>query len=134
MTFEIVRCNTHTKSFIQLLSRLLLLGCGFLYIKETKLKCSIHSGREMSKRIIPHIIVSNHTGMYDIPIVTALFDSPAFISKLAVLHLPFVGSIASALQCIFIDRNDPLSRSSALKVCIYNIYIIYIYIYIYIYT
>ena len=60
---------------------------------------------ESSGRIppAPCVLVSNHQGYVDIPILAACADT-VFVSKVEVREWPFIGWAAAALGTIFIDR------------------------------
>ncbi len=54
------------------------------------------------------LIVSNHMGEFDIPILLAHCGRPiAFISKAELARVPLVGRWMIHLGCIFLDRSDP---------------------------
>ena len=39
------------------------------------------------------------------------YEAPSAISKVAVKHIPIIGTLAMAVQTIFVDRKDPEARS-----------------------
>ena len=41
------------------------------------------------------------------------YEAPSAISKAAVKHIPIIGTLAMAVQTIFVDRKDPQARSKA---------------------
>ena len=41
------------------------------------------------------------------------YEAPSAISKAAVKHIPIIGTLAMAVQTIFVDRKDPEARSKA---------------------
>jgi len=58
----------------------------------------------------PHkLIVSNHIGYIEIFYLVSKF-APSFVAKRSVLDIPLFGSIAAAMQSIFVDRSSEDSR------------------------
>ena len=55
------------------------------------------------------IIISNHTGFFEVVICMALY-SGGFIAKKEVENYWFVGKIAKAIHCLFIDRTSEADR------------------------
>lgn len=82
-------------------SRILLLGAGFWSIKTVgePLDCSI--------------IAANHSSWIDIIYFLNSPELPSFVSKASVKSFPCVGIIATAMQCIFIERTT--DKDGALK-------------------
>ena len=82
-------------------ARVLLLGAGFWRIKTEgdPLECSI--------------ISANHCSWIDIIYFLTSPELPSFVSKASVKSFPCVGIIATAMQCIFIERT--LDKDGALK-------------------
>ena len=60
-----------------------------------------------------HIIAANHTSWVDIMYFLTAPELPSFVSKASVKHFYCVGLIATAMQCIFIERTA--DREGALK-------------------
>lgn len=55
----------------------------------------------------PVLVVSNHQGSFDIPLLLAFLTKPiAFIAKWELRYLPLVSTWMKELQCIFIKRSD----------------------------
>ena len=55
----------------------------------------------------PVLVVSNHQGSFDIPLLLAFLAKPiAFIAKWELRYLPLVSTWMKELQCIFIKRSD----------------------------
>ena len=62
----------------------------------------------------PSLIVANHVSLLDPLFLIALSPKPIkFVSKKEARKMPFVGRILRALECVFLDREDP---RQALKV------------------
>ncbi|MGJ9384951.1 lysophospholipid acyltransferase family protein [Salipaludibacillus sp. CF4.18] len=56
----------------------------------------------------PVLIVSNHQGNFDIPILLGWLDMKiGFISKIEVKKIPLISTWMEYLGCIFIDRKNP---------------------------
>lgn len=54
-----------------------------------------------------YIIVSNHQGYFDVPLILSVFpEMPAFISKIELKRIPFLNIWMNAMDCLFIDRSD----------------------------
>lgn len=61
----------------------------------------------------PVLLVSNHEGNFDIPVILSSIPKPfGFISKKEVKKLPIIPVYMEDMNCVFIDRTD---RRSALK-------------------
>lgn len=82
-------------------ARVLLLGIGFWNIdyKGFPQDCNI--------------ITSNHCSWVDIIYFLTAPELPAFVSKATVKTMPFIGTIASAMQCIFVERTK--DKGAAIK-------------------
>lgn len=61
----------------------------------------------------PGTIVSNHQSFLDI-ITHMTRQPPSHCSKAGVRKFPFVGPIAAAVGCLFIDRGDSGARKDML--------------------
>lgn len=90
-------------------ARLSLLVMGFYWIKvrDTRPKSFCFTS-------VSGLVVANHIGFVDSFVLSYLF-APSFVSKAGVRKIPVVGSMAKALQYIFVDRIDPNSRSWTLE-------------------
>ncbi|WLR43672.1 lysophospholipid acyltransferase family protein [Bacillus carboniphilus] len=85
--------HEHTKKFAQ--SVLKFTGSNVLVRGERK----IPEG--------PVIIISNHDGHFDIPVLLGYVNKPAgFFSKESVKKLPLVYQWMEAMNCIFVDRKN----------------------------
>ncbi|KAL6048507.1 Lysophosphatidylcholine acyltransferase 2 [Balamuthia mandrillaris] len=61
------------------------------------------------------ILVCNHTSQLDpILLLAATGQVPSMVSKASIQRLPCVGEVASALDCVFVERMDSKSRVAAL--------------------
>lgn len=80
-------------------------------MKRTKSEVSV-TGLELLPEG-PVLIVSNHEGNFDIPVILSSISKPfGFISKKEVKKLPVIPVYMEDMNCVFIDRTD---RRSALK-------------------
>ena len=61
----------------------------------------------------PGTIVSNHQCVMDI-MVHMFRQPPSHCSKAGVRKIPFVGHIAAAVGCLFIDRGDSAAKKDML--------------------
>lgn len=65
------------------------------------------SGAENVPKDTAVVFVGNHQSDLDIPILLGYIDKPkAFISKIEVLKVPYLGAWMRFMQCTFIDRKD----------------------------
>lgn len=70
-------------------------------------------GEENIPKDEPLLIVSNHQGNFDIPILLGFLDLKiGFISKIEVKKIPMIGTWMEHMGCIFMDRKD---RRQAVK-------------------
>ena len=88
---------------IQPLARIILWSLGFWRIKVTRMAGSAPPGGMGVLAAAPHFSLMD-------PIVLAWLELPCSVSKKEVRALPVVGSVAAALQCIFVNRKDPESK------------------------
>jgi hypothetical protein len=65
------------------------------------------------------IIISNHFSWIEILYYLQIY-SPGFISKESVKNFPLIGTIASTIDCLFIDRTNSENRS----------YVVYLFFYV----
>lgn len=64
----------------------------------------------------PALFVSNHQGLYDIPVLLTSLDKPnGFIAKKEAKKIPFVPTWMDYLGCVFIDRENPREAVKALN-------------------
>lgn len=84
-------------------SRLLLFSAGFWYIREQG---------ESDPRAC--VVVCNHSSWVDIIYFLTAREFPSFLANAGAKKMPFVGSVAQAMQCVFVDRGDKANRSTAL--------------------
>jgi len=83
--------------------RLVKLAGGKIHVK----------GEENIPKGEPVLIVSNHQGNFDIPILLGFLDLKfGFISKIEVKKIPMIGTWMEHMGCIFMDRQD---RRQAVK-------------------
>ena len=64
--------------------------------------------------IHPSVVVSNHTSLLDVFYIVYRFF-PAFISKASVRKVPWVGCVSAGLSTIFVDRQDPQSKTDCVN-------------------
>lgn len=55
-----------------------------------------------------YVIVANHLGYLDILVMLAKYRS-SFVAKGSLEHAPIIGTVASALQCMFVRENQSLT-------------------------
>ncbi len=55
----------------------------------------------------PYFLVSNHLGYLDILVLAAALDDPVFIAQHGIAGWPLVGTLARAVDTIFVNRQDP---------------------------
>lgn len=64
----------------------------------------------------PVLFVSNHQGLYDIPVLLTSLDKPnGFIAKKEAQKIPLVPTWMDYLGCVFIDRENPREAVKALN-------------------
>jgi lysophosphatidylcholine acyltransferase/lyso-PAF acetyltransferase len=56
------------------------------------------------------LIISNHTGFYDI-VMNMSINSAGFLSKDETKKVPFVGTIAKGINCLFVKRENAQDRA-----------------------
>ncbi len=65
------------------------------------------SGEENIPKDTAVLFVCNHQGNFDIPILLGYIQKPkAFISKIEVKKMPFIGTWMEHLNCLFMDRKN----------------------------
>ena len=77
-----------------------LLGAGFWWIKN--------EGTPDPKAAV---LVSNHCTWIDIMYLLVSDELPSFLSSDWVAKMPFVGTIARCMSCVFVDRSSEESRA-----------------------
>lgn len=55
-------------------------------------------------------MISNHVNWFDIFYLTMGYAPLSFVTKAEVKKWPFVGILARARQCVFVDRNCEEAR------------------------
>lgn len=64
----------------------------------------------------PFVIVSNHQGNFDIPIMLGYLERPiGFISKVEVKKLPIIRDWMVYMNCVFLDRKDRRQAITAIN-------------------
>ena len=64
----------------------------------------------------PAVIVSNHQGNFDIPILLCHLDRPhGILAKEELARLPFIRVWMQFFGCVFIDRSNPRHAAAALN-------------------
>eukprot|EP00331_Platyophrya_macrostoma_P010790 CAMPEP_0176428158 /NCGR_PEP_ID=MMETSP0127-20121128/12993_1 /TAXON_ID=938130 /ORGANISM="Platyophrya macrostoma, Strain WH" /LENGTH=375 /DNA_ID=CAMNT_0017809807 /DNA_START=22 /DNA_END=1149 /DNA_ORIENTATION=- len=66
------------------------------------------------KNIIAPIVTCNHVSFLDIFYFLKSRYVPGFLSKASVGNIPFVGTIARARQCLFVNRTDRNQKDAVL--------------------
>lgn len=62
----------------------------------------------------PYLYVSNHRSYLDI-LVLARTVGTSFVSRADIIDWPLVGAVAQAIDCVFVDRDDPYGRVRAAR-------------------
>mgnify|MGYP003900006691 CR=1 FL=1 len=91
-----------------IVARIIILMMSGIWISRPKLKTDYRKYLGLDwkpSNKLPGSIVSNHSTFMDI-IVHLSRQPPSHVSKAGVLKIPFVGTIASAVGCLFIERSD----------------------------
>jgi 1-acyl-sn-glycerol-3-phosphate acyltransferase len=73
------------------------------------------SGRLPSDPRRPYVVVGNHQGNADIPVVSILPWDMKWVAKAEMFRLPVVGWLMRLAGDIAVDRNDPQSRAATLR-------------------
>ncbi len=64
----------------------------------------------------PVVIVCNHVGDFDIPVLLGFVNKPfGFISKIEVSKVPILSSWMKVMNCVFLDRKDRRQSVRAIK-------------------
>jgi 1-acyl-sn-glycerol-3-phosphate acyltransferase len=71
--------------------------------------------KEKTKNVIPAAYISNHTSWLDIVVFIGKI-SPGFISRIEVKSYPCIGYVATALGCLFVDRNNKDNRGNIFNI------------------
>ena len=89
---------------------MLMFGCSDIKQKKSNFDYSKYLGPDWKKSYeCPGTIIGNHTVFMDI-LIHMYRQPPSHVAKAAVENLPFIGSIASACGCLYLDRGDGDSR------------------------
>ncbi|MFA9558617.1 lysophospholipid acyltransferase family protein [Evansella sp. AB-rgal1] len=84
-------------------------------LKVAGIKVHIH-GKENIPKMESCLIVSNHQGNFDIPILLAFLDvNISFISKIEVKKLPIIRTWMEHMECVFMDRKDRRQSIQAIR-------------------
>lgn len=85
-----------------------------LHARAMLFACGFHRVRVLGRREPgAHVFVSNHVSHCDILVAIAVARLPAFIAKDGVSRVPVVGRIASAMDCVFVQREREPASSGA---------------------
>jgi len=91
---------------------ILFFGLGFYNVKVRDLRKKDKDG----KPITSPLIVANHFSLVDVLAISAYFDSvPSFLAMSWVSKTPFVGGLANALQCIYVEPNKKSGLTNEIK-------------------
>ena len=91
---------------VRLCVRAVLWSLGFWWIRVVRRPGSC-AGRA---RVL---VVAPHFSLLD-PFIMLYLEMPCSVSKISVSKIPLVGKVAVALQTIFVDRQDPQSKSKCM--------------------
>lgn len=76
-----------------------------VFLSGSKIKAK---GRDKIPGTLPFVILSNHQGLMDIPVLMAVFPHPlSFVAKKELLNVPFINLWIISLQSLTIDRKKP---------------------------
>ncbi|ORX60816.1 hypothetical protein BCR36DRAFT_365405 [Piromyces finnis] len=90
----------------------LFMGLGFYNIKVKDLRKKDKNG----KPITSPLIISNHNSLVDVLGIIAYYDTtPSFLAMKWVDNTPFIGSIANAMQCVFVESNKRNNLTEEIK-------------------
>lgn len=87
---------------------ILFVSFGVYHIKSDKAEPSCMASREKMPVRDAYVIIGNHLGYIDILVLLCRYRS-SFVSKGELEHAPLVGSIARALQCMFVRKGQSLT-------------------------
>lgn len=109
MHFVVIRTQQLFHPRKRCLSALQIWGAGFAWIMGVR----IH---KVNRRPEPmgDLIISNHMGFLDIPVLLASFPA-VFVIKIELGQLPFFGKCLVKQEHIFVKRDDDKSRQAAGK-------------------
>jgi 1-acyl-sn-glycerol-3-phosphate acyltransferase len=101
--------------FITSLSSKIFMTCLGIFITEKNIEYdySKYLGKNYKKDDKAAASISNHTSWIDILLFMDKIGA-GFIASIHVKSFPLVGYVASALGCIFVDRNDKSNRGNSL--------------------
>ena len=63
---------------------------------------------------MPNIAVANHGSYLDIFVLMSQMN-PSFVAKHEVINIPIIGTVAKAMQSVFVDRTDAASRANTFE-------------------
>ena len=93
--------------------------CGFYYVEEKRAKIkdyvSEYEEKEEKENKEAPILIYNHVSYADIVYLIASQFGPSFISKIDVKGYPVFGSVCTALQSIYVQRDAKDDRNSVLE-------------------
>jgi 1-acyl-sn-glycerol-3-phosphate acyltransferase len=99
----------------RIVARILLFCFGYIWIKTVKHSASNHKTKQKEANPIPKVVVCNHTGFVEL-LYLAYYHGCSLVSKETNKHLPFMGLITQALQCIFVDRTKGGANNTSQKI------------------
>lgn len=83
-------------------------GWAGLMLRLTGSKVTV-TGKEHIPAVAPFVIISNHQGYMDIPLLMRVFPYPlSFVAKKELLKVPIINLWLLALDCIMIERSRAL--------------------------
>jgi lysophosphatidylcholine acyltransferase/lyso-PAF acetyltransferase len=96
---------------------MICLGCFFINIKNVHVDYEEYLGADWNKNGVDFdkcgSTVVNHQSWIDI-LVNMYRQIPSHVAKAATTKIPFVGSVAAAVGCLFFDRGDKGQRKDLL--------------------
>lgn len=76
----------------------------FIVQKASGVKLIVHGKQDSNYLLKNHLILANHISWLDIVALYSIY-SIQFVAKVEIKHWPFLGVLAKASGCIFINRN-----------------------------
>ena len=98
----------------RILARILLFCYGYVWIQTVDVDDGKKS-KDTKGRVIPKVVVCNHTGFVELLYLAYAYEC-CFVSKAENKHLPFMGLISQAMQCIFVERSDGGVNNTSQKI------------------
>eukprot|EP01017_Pseudomicrothorax_dubius_P034851 TRINITY_DN4820_c0_g2_i1.p1 TRINITY_DN4820_c0_g2~~TRINITY_DN4820_c0_g2_i1.p1 ORF type:complete len:361 (-),score=65.45 TRINITY_DN4820_c0_g2_i1:161-1243(-) len=106
------------RHFNQICPRLVLFGAGFWWIPRIPVNIwdvdPTYPRTYATRKDRAPLVVSNHVSWADILCILTTDECPSFISKKSIAKIPVVETVAKAMQCLFVDRDNSDERNALL--------------------